>query len=81
MGSFSQVIEGYGGSEETPNKIKNVTKAILKGGQEGLINVLGMNKEKCLLQILGLFSLDRVTLGQMTTGRSTNHHHLITYTH
>ena len=80
-GSFSQVIKGYRGSEETPRKIKNVTKAILKGGQEGLINVLGMNKEKCLLKIWGLFSSDHVTLGQMTIGRSTNHHHLIAYTH
>lgn len=77
MGSFSQVIEGYGGSEETPRKTKTVTKAVLKGGQKVLINVLGMNKEKCLLQILGLFS-DHVTLGQMTTGRPTDHHHLIT---
>lgn len=80
-GSFSQLIEGYGGSEETPGKIKSATKAILKGGQEGLINVLEMNKEKCPLHILGLFSSEHVTLGQMTTGRSTNHHHLIAYTH
>lgn len=44
-GSFSQVIEGYGGSEETPRKTKNVTKAVLKGGQKVLINVLGWTRK------------------------------------